>query len=148
VLNAHSKAVGEAHDHGLVAVGVPEAPHWLPYIPKDQCDIQKLFHAVALAVSTPSAGGVEYLDESRRLVLTPPGTNYGSDWSPYRVTDFRVMPAPVAIALRELYEGLLKSIPNAYDKGKEEGRNLLAMLSAGELTNAEFERRSGIVSGR
>lgn len=148
VLNAHAKAVGEARVKGLVAVGVPEASHWLPYIANDPHDMQKRFHAVALAVSVPSAGGVDNFDDSRRLVLKPPGTNYGSDWGPHRITDFRVMPAPVAMALRHLFEGLLQSIPGAYDKGKSDGRNLLAMLSAGELTNAEFERRSGIVNER
>lgn len=148
VLNAHAKAVGEAQAQGLVAVGVPEMSHWLPYIPDDPHDMRKRFHALALAVSVPSAGGVDYFDESHRLVLKPPGTNYGSDWAPYRVTDFRVMPAPVAKALRHLYEGLLQSIPGAYEKGKADGRNLLAMLSAGELTNAEFERRAGIVADR
>lgn len=148
VLTAHAKAVSEAQSRGLVAVGVPEMPHWLPYIPNDQHGMQKPFHAVALAVSVPSSGGVDFFDDTRRLVTIPPGTNYGSDWGPYRITDFRVMPAPVAKALRELYEGLLQAIPGAYEKGKADGRDLLAMLSAGELTNADFERRAGIVTER
>lgn len=148
VLQAHSRAVAEGSNQGLVAVGVPDQSHWFPHILHDAHDIQKRFHAVALAVSVPSAGEVDYFDESRRLVLTPPGMSYGSNWTPYRITDFRVMPAPVAKALRALYDGLLQSVPGAYEKGKGDGRNLLAMLSAGELTNDDFERRAGIVAER
>jgi hypothetical protein len=147
VLNAHSKAVSEASLQGLVAVGVPEQPHWLPYIHNDTQNVQKLFHAVSMAVSVPSSGGVDYLDETHRLVLVPKG-NSGSGWSPYNINDFRVMSAPIALTLRSLYDGLLHAMPAAYKEGKADGCNLLAMLCAGELTNSEFERRAGIVPVR
>lgn len=145
VLNAHSRAIAEASAQGLVAVGVPPADHWLPYISNDKHNVRKLFHSVAMAVSVPSAGQIDFLDETRRLVLVPKGQS-GKDWGPYRVTDFRVMPSAVAMALRTLYEGLSIALPAAYEDGKSTGSNLLAMLNAGELTNADFERRSGTLT--
>lgn len=144
VLDAHARKQKEAADAGMVAVGVPEMPHWLPYIHHDEGDLQALFHSVVLAVSIPSAGDEPHLDDKKRLVLEPAKGGFRSDWSPYRPRDFRVMPSPVALALRDLYEGIRTAVPNAYEKGKSDGSNLLAMLNAGELTNSDFERRAGI----
>jgi hypothetical protein len=58
------------------------------------------------------------------------------------------MSLATAEALRELYAVILGAIPAAYEKGKSEGTNLLAMLNAGELTNGDFERRAGITVQR
>lgn len=145
VLDTHARMVAEAKDSGLVSVGVPEMPHWFPYIHHDEtASLQKNFHAVVLAVSTPSTGNEPDLDASRRLVQQPRGNSYSSDWSPYQLKDFRAMPGHVALALRELYMTIWTAVPRAYAKGKSDGSNLLAMLNAGELTNADFERQAGI----
>jgi len=127
---------------GHVSVGVPEYPHWFPYIHHDSNTLRDRFHAVVIAASVPATDDIPKLDEHRRLVLVT--NRNATDWSPYRSTDFRAMPKPLALALRDLYESMTLSVECAYKKGKEEGRNLLAMLSAGELTTDDFQRRAGI----
>jgi hypothetical protein len=145
ILNAHAKTVKEAQDNDLVSVGIPEMAHDFPYIIHDEGDLKAKFHAVAMAVSTPGSSEVPALDEHRRLVLRPVGSGGGcNNWYPYHEKDFRIMSKQAALALRDLYEGILKSVPASYEEGKSEGRNLLAMLNAGELTNADFDRRAGI----
>lgn len=57
----------------------------------------------------------------------------------------RAVPAAQSQAIADLVLAIRAALMAAEKSGIKEGRNLLAQLAAGELTNQDFERRAGIV---
>lgn len=133
VLKAHSKALAEAQDMSLVAVGIPEQAHRFPYIHHDTSKLQDRFHAVVMLVSVPANEAISQFDESNHLI---PNTDRSSSyWSPCKKSDFRSMPKPLAIALRALYEGMTESVEGAFKRGKSEGVNFLELTLNAKRSN-------------
>jgi len=149
ILDGHARFMGELSSSGdKEYYGIPEVSHWLPYL-QDYSNtrddsVQKAFWNLALAASDANPGGLPDRKESLFERLESDG---GSNrWHGYKETDYRLFNRRVAENLRDLFNKVRLGIDAAYAKGKSDGTNILSMLSRGELSTPEFERRAGIVN--
>lgn len=147
ILDAHAKRVSELGDKNANEVAyfaVPTRSHWLPYISHQGSsdNIRTAFLKLAQTMSEPCSAWPAPENRSNLFKEMKP-TGYG--WSGHAIEDFRQMSPSVASAISTLFDVVRTGIDCAYDKGKADGTNLLAMLQAGELTSNEFERRAGMI---
>jgi hypothetical protein len=137
----------------VVPVAFPPCSHWLPYLPekgKSGSPIQQAYHAIVRLV-TEDATSVQ-LDVARNQLtdcsrgidrLIPPhqGGYHGSDWSPYKLDDYRMIDAQLAQPLSTLYDAIRQGLEAAYRDGVQYGRSLLFQLNDGSLSTDDFAKR-------
>lgn len=157
ILDAHSRDAKSAQlvgDDAPLRYGVPPKSYRLPYMPHDAAPdfgapkrIQHAFWTLVIAASAQAIGEEQKAPEDSLFDYNnqPPSMDR---FFPYRPEEFRMLKPSIATAIRELYIEVQNGMGRSHDEGKGKGTNLLAMLSAGELTTADFERRAGITGGR
>jgi hypothetical protein len=87
---------------------------------------------------------VNYTTASRLKSVEP--TIQRNSFSRGGPVKFRAVPMAIAQALADLPGAIYNANRAAEASGLQKGRNLLAQLAAGELTNNDFERRAGIAN--
>lgn len=85
----------------------------------------------------------EYADE-QDLPLAEARPEFASDRYDMHGKPTYIVPAPFGRFLAELDTAIARALNEAVADGKAQGTNLIAALAAGELTNADFEKKAGI----
>ncbi|HEU0197088.1 MAG TPA: hypothetical protein VFQ88_07770 [Nevskiaceae bacterium] len=127
------------HDRGLVSIEIDASPN---------------VHGAFSSVRGSAAERLESLLRELRDAASPPTVEHvqipAPPHEPQR-TGYRRMPqtylnVPAGLAkfFLDLEPLINMAIDEAEARGKREGTNILASLAAGELTNADFERKAGI----
>ena len=136
-----------------VSVAFPPMSHWLPYLPEKGVSnnpIQRAYHSVVMLVTEEATRA--QLDVAReqlpnrsqeidRLIRAPRGNHFGSQWSPHRSDDYRMIDAQLTQPLSTLYEAIHQGLEAAYRDGVRYGRSLLFQLNDGSLSTDDFAKR-------
>ncbi len=136
----------------MVAVGVPESAHWLPYIGEGDrsahAEIQESLvklaravgHLITIEVERGSMG-YRYSSQETSAEVDRVELIKGQHCS---MPPVYLLPREAHEAIVTLYEGIKKVAHTAHQTGHQEGRDLLMSMHAGTITLDEMEARAGI----
>ena len=112
-----------------ITVGLGQRAYWNEYISTTGSDmgseLRAIFHRIARAGSIPATNSNSEFD-----LLGEPhqGARY-----------YVAMPAPLAVAIRDLHVAVQEALKLEYEAGKSAGHSLLLGLARGELSAGEFD---------